>query len=196
MADTLTTLISSGPDAFNNLWDVVITPPTNGGVLPSSYSIRIDGFDVPEPKIKTYPKSYKGVTINVPGSDIDLDRSFTMTFRGDSVYKLFGELQKWKELTFSGYKEGEVKYGSSLGGPNNRTAEGTISVTAYKSDGTNPLSIIGGSSPVTTASGVTWQFDNVVCVESGQPKLTRGDGQPISFTARFLFGKMTQTVAS
>lgn len=195
MADTLTTLISSGPDAFNNLWDVVITPPTNGGVLPTSYSIRIDGFDPVEPKIKTYPKSYKGVTITVPGSDIDLDRSFTMTFRGDSVYKLYGELQKWKVLTFSGYGEGQVNYGSSLGGPGNNSAEGTIEVMAYKSDATNPLTTLG-ENPATASAGVTWVYKNVVCVETGEPKYVRGDGQPVSFTARFIFGKVDKTVTN
>jgi hypothetical protein len=191
---TITSILGSGADAFSNLWDVTFDVPGTSTILKSapSASIRVNNFDPPDADIRTYTKSYKGVTITVPGSSVTLKREISFTFRIDANYALYKELIAWRDFTFSPEGQGNINFGNTMttSPATDGGKEGTITVKSYAPASSLALSTIADN--VETNIGAYWVFKKCVCVEVSSPAYTRGaDGAPVSVTARFLYGTVT-----
>lgn len=192
----ITSLIQSGADSFTNLWDVVMTFPTTPktGVTGqatsatlSSYSIRCSGFTAPVGKIATYEKNYKGFSITAPGSDIQLDRQFDLTFRVDANYQLYADLLNWRSAVFDPNGDGQISFGGALSNSTPATVKsGTIKVRGFNSDSGILLSDI--ADPTYSSFGQQWTFNQCTCISVRAPKYTRENGRAVEVTAKFLFG--------
>jgi len=208
MASTppLTTILSSGPDAFTNLWDVEITFPTNfKGTRTNTYtdgtagtaqrvSVRASGFTPPEGSITPYTVAYKGVSIQRPGATIEMTRTFDITFRMDANYALYQDLLAWKNLIVRPSGDGDITFGNVLSTaiPNSET-EGTVKIRAYSSSATSTLST--KNSDNLPQVGSEWIFSSVVCVKAGAPAYQRADSGAVEVTASFWFGSFQEPSA-
>jgi len=119
MSTGVTALISSGVDAFDNLWDVEITFPTgstlfNAITASSTYtsgfidtasnfssnvlSLRADQPKWEELKADQYPIEYKGAILKRFKPNITGKRELSITFRVDYQYHLYNLLTVWKHF--------------------------------------------------------------------------------------------------
>jgi hypothetical protein len=186
---TITSLIQSGADSFTNLWDVVITVPSFKPSTTSSnnYSIRCSGFTAPVGKIATYEKNYKGFSITAPGSDIQLDRQFDLTFRVDASYQLYADLLNWRSAVFDPNGDGEISFGGALSNSTTPAVRsGTIIVRGFTSD--SGILLSGVADPAHNQYGQQWTFNQCTCISVRAPKYTRENGRAVEVTAKFLFG--------
>lgn len=109
----VSTLLSLGADAMDNMFDVTIEPPEGVTRFESTdmdafefdsdrfkhdITIRAQGFKPPEFTVKTYKVAYKTVEIDRPATKIDGERQFEMTFRLDANYMAYRFLGAWKAL--------------------------------------------------------------------------------------------------
>jgi len=173
----MTSLISSGADAFNNLFDVTID-----GID----TIRCMGFTPPEGELKTYNVSYMGVSIPKFGAKIDLKREFTIEFREAENYGVLQTLTTWKNSIAIPTGDGDILYGG-LAGAGRTAAEKTVTVKAYKSGTSDSLAAIAPATP-----GLTWTFNRVLCIGTGKPAYTRSGGdKPLTIEAKFIFATYT-----
>jgi len=177
----MTSLISSGADAFNNLFDVTID------TLTEISTIRCMGFTPPEGELKTYNVSYMGVSIPKFGAKIDLKREFTIEYREDVNYSLLTALTAWKKAVVDPTGEGNITFGALAEINSNRSGVySTIKVVSYKPFPGNSIQNLDSE------IALTWEFKNVICLESGVPKYTRtGGDKPLTMTAKFLFESYT-----
>ena len=195
MDGSLTTLLSSGIDAFTNLWDAVLTFPTNAGTLAltsntngGAYSVRAVGFTPPELAATTYTVDYKAIQLTRPNAKFEGDRTFTLEFRLDSDYSLYYDLLAWKHIFFDPSGEGNMEFGALAGasvtGDNNKNY-GTVQVVGYSSS--IDLSSFSDASAATTA--IAWNFYDVVCMKVGTPAYQRQNSDALTTTATFIFGR-------
>jgi hypothetical protein len=202
MADgTITTLLNSGIDAFNNLFDVIITLPTTlktinftdaigttGGYDQTSFSVRAMGFTPPELSLGTTQVDYKAIQLTRQTPKITGDRTFTIEFRVDATYNLYYQLSYWKHIWMDPSGEGNVQIG--VGDIlDNATKYGKISVTAYAAS--TPLSGYGDTSS-TTNNALSWDFFDVICSKIGTPTFARSGSDFVTVTAEFIFGRFNE----
>ena len=189
----ITPLVSSGIDAFSNLYDVNVTFPkaiTASEESPSlSLSVRVTDFSPPELKGKTYDTSYKGVSISKLSPVIEGKREFDITYRIDANYDFHTAMLQWKHHYVDPSGEGNLDFNSIYAGalvvPDYNF--GTVKVNAY-SGLTGNLSDFGSTNTPDGAQIATgWTFWYVICMEAGVPKYKREGGEALTATAKFVF---------
>jgi hypothetical protein len=194
-AGNVSTLITSGFDAFANLYDIVITWPTKldstslSAMTVPLTSVRALDFTPPELSVSRYPVPYKGAEITRLGSKIEGDRTFSLTFRIDSNYYLYTLLRSWKHAWSDPSNDGEITFGSYSAAATS-DYDGTIVVRGYTSSST--LSSI--ADPTTSSSlGAVWTFNQVLCTKTGTPGYVRSGGsEALTVTADFIFGTYSE----
>lgn len=146
MADgMITTVLSTGGDAFTNLWDIEITWPNNapseGYSGKIKTSARAQGFTPPAGMtISTYPIKYKTATLTRPGATIEGEKKFTIKFRADQNYTLYRDFLYWKHLLIDPSGETELAVNKMYTEINiNASKTGTIKVRASRAEGGFPL---------------------------------------------------------
>ena len=203
MSGITTVLLNSGSDAFNNLFDVQIDIPSNTVPiqLNYSYSVRASGFQPPELYLNTAQVDYKAIQLTRQVPQIMGDRKFTIEFRLDSEYGLYNELLNWKHIWVDPSGESNVQAGA-LADPNanvtvgvtttEQSNYGKVTVVAYNS--TTPISGYSDANTDSTSYVVSasWVFYDVICMKVGTPSYQRNEASPVSVTAEFLFGRMTE----
>jgi hypothetical protein len=97
--NAVSTLVSAGADAMNNLFEFRFIPPGSIGVDTNDLRIRAQGFTPPNPTIQAYAVNWRTVSIERPSAKINLTRNFTVTFRIDANYRVFKVLEAWRGLT-------------------------------------------------------------------------------------------------
>jgi hypothetical protein len=181
MADSMSVLLTSGMDAFTNLYDVEIWLPTSSGPsmdTSESWSVRALGFNPPELSAEEYQVAYKGVKLTRYSAKISGTREFTLEFRNDSEFNLVKLLNEWKKKVVDPTLEGNINFGAfSTENTDANEMYGKVVVKAYKSD----TSLVAGT------SGVTWTFDQVICTNIGSPAFSRAGAEPTRITAKFMF---------
>ena len=169
-------LITVQNDAFDNLYDIAITLPSQLSASISDIHLRLRSGDItiPEPTVEEYPIAYKTVTINKPKPKITLERKLSIPFRVDANYDLYELLKEWQKLTFD--SNGNYK-------PLNAGRYGKIVISAYQS-------AEGIDTGLNTAA--KWTFDNVWFrgFTTG-PAFKRDGGDVLLVTAEFPFFKLT-----
>ncbi len=188
----LSMLVTSGFDAFQNLYDVRINFPSvladsfTGTIpAPAEVSVRALDFTPPELVVGSYKVPYKAVEITRLNSKIEGERKITIPFRLDSNYNLYSYLMAWKHYWMDPNDDGNINFGS-YSSVINDLAYGTITVVGYRSSDT--LNDIASDVPASNYEAYTWKFDNVICTKVGTPTYNRATGEAIQVTAEFLFG--------
>jgi hypothetical protein len=203
MDGVLTTLLSSGIDAFSNLWDVKMTFPSGITTLLNQnnastgvYSVRATGFTPPELGVTTYTVDYKTVQLTRPNAKFEGERTFTLEFRLDSGYQLYYDLLSWKHIFFDPSGESNMEFGSLS--RSNITADqknyGIISVQGY--DSSTDLSNISSADVGTANIQIHWDFYDVVCMKVGTPAYQRQNSDALTTTATFIFGRLYEPGSS
>jgi hypothetical protein len=206
MSGEITLLMNSGIDAFTNLYDIQITFPSL--VAPQlyststyGYSVRAMGFQPPELSLMTYNSDYKAVQLTKQAPKIQGERTFTIEFRQDTAYTLYGDLMNWKHIWNDPSGEGNVQPGSLSDNDTNAVTSdsdhyGSIVVVAYNVstplDGyTDPSSNLDIST-----IAAQWQFYDVICNKVGTPNFQRAGADAVTTTAEFIFGRMVEPWSS
>jgi hypothetical protein len=198
----LTQLMSAGADAFTNLWDVTFTLPKSisatyqGSATPNpgaTWTIRVADFNPPEFKPSTYPTDYKGLQLTRNAPKFEADRTIEFTFRIDSNWALYNDLKAWKHIFFDPSMDGNMAFGMYNDIDSNRY--GRIEVVAYKASANLALTDLAPNS--TTANvGSRYVFKDVVCMESGEPSLSRSDSNAVTVKAKFMFARYIEPNSS
>lgn len=111
MNSQITALLQMGADAMDNLYDVIITPPTQLDADQNSVDairvpvetqlrLRAQGFDPPKFSQDLYEVRYKTVGMKRPAPAIKGDRQFQVTFRVDANYQIYKLFLKWRGLFY------------------------------------------------------------------------------------------------
>ena len=176
-SNQVTSLLSLGADAMDNMFDISIEPPKGISSIENlqgaraglttydsqqfkhNLTIRADGFNPPVFKVKTYEVKYKTVTIDRPATKIEGQRQFDITFRLDANYQAYRFLAAWKSLIMqasSGYAtnalwddDGDVADLFGVGEINK--VFGKIKVSALA----RPIHMVDGAENAFKADGVT-----------------------------------------
>ena len=183
MPDYVSTLISSGLDAFTNLYDIEISLPTLlTAALPTSIrntlptdvpallKLRVQDFQGPQPKLAQYQTDYQTIQITRPAPMMEFDRRFDLNFRLDTNYVIYHVLKQWSFLYHDALNgginlpHGKVDNGSLLG---------SMRVSAY--------------TPNTMETALLWGYDGMFCNKVTDPPFTRAGTEPITITASFMF---------
>jgi len=189
----ITTIIDAGADAFTNLFDVLITFPTNSATKDfnttnnqDKIAVRIADFPFPTINLETYPISYKSITLKRFKPKIIGARKLSLNIRMDDKWDIYNKFKTWKTL-YSNVTTSEITFSNFLKSSTDVSAYGQIEVRAYNSN--TALSDVVGSSAVTSAP--VWKFEQVACVNIEEPAFTRASAEPIMLKVEFLFGTFT-----
>jgi hypothetical protein len=195
-------LLAAGADSMPNMFDVVITLPQNlndtntaaaTGVEQSQLTLRAKGFTVPVASNATYKVAYKTIEIARPMTKITFDRTFDITFRLDSGWLVYKQLNKWSNYfsnPITGFATSQL----------DDVAMGTVQVSVLYSsivaDSDTGFNMFDGIDSNTLAAGnsMSWTFDKAWCTKVTQPAFTAGEASaPQEITATFQFGTMTSS---
>ena len=203
MAGNLTSLITSGFDAFNNLWDVDITLPAALGSATSigyDISLRTADFTPPKFSLKTYKISYKGIELERLSATLEYkdNRELNLKFRLDGEYGLLEKLQQWKQLYYNPSKDGNIKFGmySAANQIEGKDPYGKITVKAYKSvnaDKGLTLNDLVSEASIGTDLVESWQFSEVVLLDVNVGQYVReGDSKAQEVECLFIYGNVIE----
>lgn len=93
-------LLARAPDMFSNMYDIWFSPigdPTKctDDVIPTKefeewriYSANIKGIDIPQPKKETFTRQAAGRTIEIPKTEVSIQKVFTLSVPLDANYFL------------------------------------------------------------------------------------------------------------
>ena len=93
-------LLARAPDMFSNMYDIWFSPigdPTRytDDVIPTKefeewriYSANIKGIDIPQPKKETFARQAVGRTIEIPKTEVSIQKVFTLSVPLDANYFL------------------------------------------------------------------------------------------------------------
>lgn len=184
-------LVNATGDAMENIFDIVVEWPWGNGDsgAEAAASYRATGFDVPEPKTKTYDVTWLGVRVKKIAAGIDLDRVFKITYRLDANYALYQKFTAWKKLT------GDV---NTSGVANTESALGIVKVIApgaeYNSMSWLTPSVESAeenmvSKALKNTTNLVWTFEDVQCFNVSTPKFKNtGSGKAMEYTCEYTFG--------
>lgn len=184
-------LVNATGDAMENIFDIVVEWPWGNGDsgAEAAASYRATGFDVPEPKTKTYDVTWLGVRVKKIAAGIDLDRVFKITYRLDANYALYQKFTAWKKLT------GDV---NTSGVANTESALGRVKVVApgaeYNSMSWLTPSVESAeenmvSKALKNTTNLVWTFEDVQCFNVGTPHFKNsGQGKQLEYTCEYTFG--------
>ena len=176
----ITTLTGLKADAMTNLYQVKLQLPRIT-TEPDLFKLRVKDWTPPAASINNYAVHYKTVSFNRPGSKIELDRSFPLSFRVDAYYELYNALKEFQQETFNA-QTGEVGASISYG------AKITVQAMAQ---------VIGGydSDQIDTFDGLAtkkWIFEDVWCSKVELTSFSQENSAPQEATATFFYGKYTE----
>lgn len=190
-------LVNSTGDAMDNIYDILIDWPgsstgTNGTVstaAEAAVSYRATGFNIIEPKTKTYDVSWRGVTVKKVASGIDMTRQFDVTFRLDANYALYQKFTAWKKLTGDVNTSGVANTASALGrvqvvAPGAEYNSLSWSTPSTSSDSDNLV-----SKALDSTTNLVWTFEDVQVIGVETPKFkNNAGGKAMEYKVTFIFG--------
>lgn len=195
MAGSISTLMSSGIDAFTNLWDIGLRFPGED-IEDFNYSARATDFNPPELSLSTTTVDYKAIQITKQVPKIEGDRRFNITFRMDASFDIYSKLLAWKHIWVNPSGESIIQAGGMSNAIEEASKYGAIRVVAYNaaldssnySDATNAAGTITEFDP-TSAVSAYWEFYDVICTKVGSPTFQRGNADFVTVQAEFIFGR-------
>ena len=197
-------LVNSGADLLTHMYDVKIYFPSANGQPDDdpfqSYpiTVRAEGFDIPDVGVGTYEIKYHGISIKRPNATLDLERTFSITFREDAAFDLRRRFSAWLAAVGDPVTGGVSNATAYFGKVEVGTIGGAYFATSMNSpNGTGKGSSAGANDiqdaygHLTTRSDMNplalWTFHNVwVSKVSGIQFKTDG-GDANTFTVEFNF---------
>lgn len=189
-------LVNATGDAMDNIFDILIDWPwqvsSNGTVssgAEAAASYRATGFDIPEPKTKTYDRSWLGVKVKKIAAGVELERQFSITYKLDANYALYQKFTAWKKLNADVNTSGVANTESALGriqviAPGAEYNSMSWSTPASQDDNANML-----STALQGTTNLVWTFEDVNCINVGTPKFKNtGSGKSLEYKVDFTFG--------
>lgn len=198
METHVNTLISAGADAMTNMFEVHFTLPSglftpvppqagiasqrvSGESMATSLMVRTDGFTPPTPSQVTYTNHWKTVSVDRPATKINLDRTFSITFRVDAYYSVYKTLLRWQSKTMQvsdGFASNSLA-STNLGTVEVKAAEGLV----------DSLSDVDDNTALSTET--SWKFEDAWIESITPPTYGTSSADPAKVTAKFRFGKYT-----
>lgn len=197
------TLINSTGDAMDNIFDVLIdwpssmADPNNTSIIDSeaAVSYRATGFDIPEPKTKTYEVTWHGIRVKKIASGVDMDRSFKLTYRLDANYALYAKFTAWKKYSSDVNTSGVSNTNSALGkvqviAPGAEYNSISWTTPSKEDKNLDDANLLSESLKKTT--NLVWTFQDVSVTEVSTPKFKNGaTGNKMEYTVNFIFGDVS-----
>jgi hypothetical protein len=169
-------LISSGADAYSNMYDVSIHFPwEEAGVLVTP---RAEGFDIPDMAVEVDKREYHGTYIEVPKPLQTFDRKFTITYRLDASYNLYGNHMTWLSAAIDVVTGGVSNWAAVLGAVQVRALTGAYVATGI---------------PATNGSiesddrNANWRFDYCYVAKVTQPKFKTAGAEALTYAVDYIF---------
>ena len=184
--NTLIDLLSAGADAMSNMYEVHITPPGATGVS-TPLKIRTKSFTPAVLNQTKYDVKYKTVTLPRPGSAIEGERSFEISFRLDSNFQVYKVLKQWQQIFFNpetGYVATDLSSDSNEVGQIEVFAKKTAILTAAGSTGIDSGSMID-------SNDLKWKYLGVWVQKLTEPAFNTDSSDPQEVTATFLFSHVS-----
>lgn len=188
-------LVNATGDAMSNIFDVIIGWPwTNGDIsgAEAAASYRCSGFNIPEPKTKTYQNTWRGISVNKVAAGIELNRQVELEFRLDANYALYQKFIAWKKLV------GDV---NTSGVANTESALGVIKVVAPGAEynamsWSTPESASAEKNLVSQAlektTNLVWTFEDVQVIQVGTPQFkNEATGNALKYKVIAIFGDVS-----
>lgn len=190
-------LVNSTGDAMNNIYDILIDWPgsstgSNGVIstaAEAAVSYRADGFNIVEPKTKTYDVSWRGVTVKKVAAGVDMQRQFDLNFRLDANYALYQKFIAWHKIVTDVNTSGVANTASALGrvqvvAPGAEYNAMSWSTPTSSTDSDNLV-----SKALDSTTNLVWTFEDVAVVGVGAPQFkTGGTGNTMQYKVTFTFG--------
>ncbi len=184
-------LIQAGPDAFSNLFDVKITFPKNvlsdNPEFQQSVSVRIKDFPFPVFTPQSYNVFYKSVSLKRFAPKINITRKLTVNLRLDAKWDVYRAFKRWKNL-YINESNSTIDFSTFIDDQGDISNYGAIQVVSYKSN-TDLSSFEDVLSESDT--GPIWSFNQVACMNIGEPEFTRDTATPLMLPVEFMFGIYT-----
>lgn len=179
-------LVNSGADAFNNMYDVVITAP--GAAEPGqTMTVRASGFQVPDAATDEYEISYHGNKISKPKPNQVFDRKFSLEFRMDAAFSIHDFFLKWESYVVNPTTGGVANVAPALG----KVVVRTINTPFVASGSTNSIiDYTGDDGTISQNKTREWTFEDVWVQKVGQPQFTTEGSDVLKFTVDFRCGNV------
>ena len=199
MAGSITSIISSGFDAFTNLYDVLIYFPNSGGTS-DDMSLRVRALDFTPPELSRgqYEAAYKIASLPRLNAKIEGSREVSLTFRVDAAYNLHGRFLQWKHMWTDPSGDGNLMFQ-----PNTSLEDGDAIINGYGKivvqtyNSTIDASTISDPFKVDAADiAEKWEFFDVICTKAGSPALSREGSNAVTISPSFIFGRMKEPNSS
>lgn len=185
-------LVNAGPDAFNNLFDVKITFPSEilspeDIQMVNNFSVRTQGFTPPSATMVEYDIRYKAIKLKRFAPKINMDRKLSLNLRLDAAWKCYDLLKAWKKLYFD-ESLSQLYFYRMLNSLTDTRYHGKIELFAYKTtDSLQDVVDVNNLNP--NISGPKWTFENVVCQNVSEPAFVRDSANALELKVDFLFGR-------
>lgn len=172
-------LVSLGADAHTNLYDVFIKFPWEDNAWTMA---RANGFNVPKANNSGYDITYHGNKIKLPNTDVGFDRTFTITFRSDAAYSLYGLFVTWQSAVVDPVNGGVANYASLLGEVKVRALGGRYSAAE------EAKTLVDNDGSIKAAEqNPEWSFYQVWVSDVAQPNYSTESSSQFSFEVTFYF---------
>ena len=173
-------LVSSGADAFANTFDVKIKFPWSDSF---TTMVRAQGFEVKDATTASYKIDYHGNSLDRPGTKMEFDRGFSLTFRMDAAYSLYGAMVEWHEAVTDPVNGGVSNYPSALGEVKVVALSGVFTAAEMATTLVNE----GGDIKESSTSPI-FSYSNVWVTHVSQPSYDHSSGDSaMTFTVDFKF---------
>lgn len=188
MANMIQKLYGSGADAFSNLFEVAIDPPseiTSGEDDTSYLGIRAQDFTPPQFKWSTYDFKHGALTTKKLNSKIEGERMFTLKFRSDAGYRLYDLFKRWEALSGDLF-EGANHFSDIMDVAGDKV--GRVAVSALTSVRRDELDRFYESDRAVIArNSISWVFKEVSVTAVSEPRFTQGTANTQDIEVRFAF---------
>lgn len=185
--NAITTLLSLGNDAMDNMYDVYYSPA--GGENEMHLTGRLEGFNPPAWKPGTHEIGYHGQKITLPSTKLEFTRELELTFRLDSNYQWY---DYWRSLAIYA---GNAVTGGVANAPVNT---GTLKVLTVADDmvgaGSKDAPAIYGQETKEAVNnnghaGMMWVYYDCWVSDVTEPQFKTDGGDVQSFTVKLYFGR-------
>ena len=164
MAMNVDVLVSTGQDATQNYFDVLITPFLGADF--TAFNIRTQTFNIPGSGSPTYERKYKTQKILLTTAEVELEKTLTLNFIVDEFYNEYKKILRWKNAI--------LNTATGIIGQLN-LLKAIITVQAY------------------TASEVPiqqWVFEGARPINVGDISFDRNSGEALAVDVTFAFDKL------
>lgn len=182
-------LVESGADAMDNMWAAKFYWPFDETVGAADLVWRIESFDIPEAKVKTYKKTFLGVEYTKTASGMDLSRDFTLTLTMDATYAIYNRFLTWQKAKIDANNGGSSNFTPYLGAIEIYALGQPFSAQDF--NGGEYLDAEGNFGADLQSKSLVWKLYDVAINEVGSPKFknSKTDGSPMTYTVKGTFGR-------